>query len=107
MCGILGGNSFNNIQEVKTGLASLMHRGTDGNVIFHFKKNNFFLCHNRLSIQDLSESANQPLISEDEKFVLAFNGEMWKPFFKKYDKKLRKSTTLRQNEVTRNCCFII
>ena len=47
-----------------------MHRGTDGNVIFHFKKNDFFLCHNRLSIQDLSETATQPLISEDEKFVL-------------------------------------
>ena len=90
MCGILGGNSFKDIQDVKNGLASIMHRGTDGNVIFHFKKNDFFICHNRLSIQDLSETATQPLISEDEKFVLAFNGEMWKPFFKKFNKKLRE-----------------
>ena len=43
MCGILGGNSFKDIQDVKNGLASIMHRGTDGNVIFHFKKNDFFL----------------------------------------------------------------
>lgn len=90
MCGILGGNNFNDIQEVKNGLASIMHRGTDGNVIFHFEKNDFYMSHNRLSIQDLSESANQPLISDDEKFVLAFNGEMWKPFFRKFNSKLRK-----------------
>ena len=90
MCGILGGNNFNDIQEVKNGLASIMHRGTDGNVIFHFEKSDFYMSHNRLSIQDLSESANQPLISEDEKFVLAFNGEMWKPFFRKFNNKLRK-----------------
>lgn len=90
MCGILGGNNFNDIQEVKNGLASIMHRGTDGNVIFHFEKNDFYMSHNRLSIQDLSESANQPLISENKKFVLAFNGEMWKPFFKKFNNKLRK-----------------
>ena len=90
MCGILGGNNFNDIQEVKNGLASIMHRGTDGNVIFHFEKNDFYMSHNRLSIQDLSESANQPLISENENFVLAFNGEMWKPFFRKFNNKLRK-----------------
>jgi len=90
MCGILGGNQFNDIEQVKTGLASIMHRGTDGNVVFHFKENDFYMCHNRLSIQDLSESANQPLISEDEKFILAFNGEMWKPFFRKFNSKLRK-----------------
>ena len=98
MCGILGGNSFEDIQDVKNGLASIMHRGTDGNVIFHFKKNDFFLCHNRLSIQDLSETATQPLISEDEKFVLAFNGEMWKPFFKKFNKKLREKYNFKTDK---------
>ena len=98
MCGILGGNSFEDIQNVKNGLASIMHRGTDGNVIFHFKKNDFFLCHNRLSIQDLSETATQPLISEDEKFVLAFNGEMWKPFFKKFNKKLREKYNFKTDK---------
>lgn len=98
MCGILGGNSFKDIQSVKDGLASIMHRGTDGNVIFHFKKNDFFLCHNRLSIQDLSETATQPLISEDEKFVLAFNGEMWKPFFKKFNKKLREKYNFKTDK---------
>ena len=33
MCGILGGNSFINSDKVDEGLQSLMHRGTDGNVI--------------------------------------------------------------------------
>ena len=90
MCGILGGTRFKDFDTFKKGQTTIMHRGYDGNVIFKFKKNKFFICHNRLSIQDLSESANQPLISEDEKFVLAFNGEMWKPFFRKFNAKLRK-----------------
>ena len=66
----------------------MMHRGTDGNTIFSFK-NNMKLSHNRLSIQDLSEVANQPMISDDERYYIAFNGELWKSTFKKFDKKLR------------------
>ena len=34
MCGILGGNVFKDIGEVKNGLTSMFHRGTDGNSIF-------------------------------------------------------------------------
>ena len=43
MCGILGGNAFNNLEEMEKGLTSMMHRGTDGNTIFHFPENNFYL----------------------------------------------------------------
>ena len=88
MCGILGGNLFKTNDEMKNGLTSMMHRGTDGNTIFSFK-NNMKLSHNRLSIQDLSEIANQPMISEDERYYIAFNGELWKSTFDKFDKKLR------------------
>ena len=83
MCGIIGGNNFTDESSVTNGLQSMMHRGTDGNVIFSFE-NNMYISHNRLSIQDLSEEANQPMISEDGKFYLAFNGELWKPSFKKH-----------------------
>ena len=69
-------------------MCGMMHRGTDGNVIFSFE-NNMYISHNRLSIQDLSEEANQPMISEDGKFYLAFNGELWKPSFEKFNKDLR------------------
>ena len=88
MCGILGGNLFKNNDDMKNGLTSMMHRGTDGNTILSFK-NNMKLSHNRLSIQDLSEVADQPIPSEDERYWIAFNGELWKSTFKKFDKKLR------------------
>ena len=33
MCGIIGGNLFENEDKLTQGLQSMMHRGTDGNVI--------------------------------------------------------------------------
>ena len=88
MCGILGGNLIKTNEDMKNGLISMMHRGTDGNTIFSFK-NGMKLSHNRLSIQDLSETANQPMISECGRYYLAFNGELWKSTFDKFDKELR------------------
>jgi asparagine synthase (glutamine-hydrolysing) len=88
MCGILGGNLIKSNSEMKNGLLAMMHRGTDGNTIFSFK-NGMKLSHNRLSIQDLSETANQPLVSECGRYYLAFNGELWKSTFKKFDAQLR------------------
>jgi asparagine synthase (glutamine-hydrolysing) len=88
MCGILGGNLIKSNESMKNGLISMMHRGTDGNTIFSFK-NGMKLSHNRLSIQDLSDAANQPLISECGRYYLAFNGELWKSTFDKFDVELR------------------
>lgn len=88
MCGILGGSLIKNSDDMKKGLVSMMHRGTDGNTIFSFK-NGMKLSHNRLSIQDLSEKANQPMVSDDKRYYLAFNGELWKSTFDKFDKELR------------------
>lgn len=89
MCGIIGGNGFKDLSKVKQGLQTMMHRGTDGNTIFTFD-NQMCISHNRLSIQDLSEVANQPMVSDDSRYYLAFNGELWKSSFDKFDKKLRK-----------------
>ena len=97
MCGILGGNLFKTNDDMKNGLTSMMHRGTDGNTIFSFKKN-MKLSHNRLSIQDLSEIANQPMISDDERYYIAFNGELWKSTFKKFDKKLRSKYNFKTDK---------
>jgi len=89
MCGIIGGNKFKNDIKIQQGLLSIIHRGKDDNTIFSFD-NNMYLSHNRLSIQDLSEVANQPMVSDDSRYYLAFNGELWKSSFDKFDKKLRK-----------------
>ena len=96
MCGILGGNLIKTNHDMKNGLVSMMHRGTDGNTIFSFK-NNMKLSHNRLSIQDLSETANQPMVSDDGNYYLAFNGELWKSTFDKFDKELRSKYNFKTN----------
>ena len=89
MCGIIGGTKYNDIGNVRKGLKSIMHRGIDDNTIFHYTYNNHYISHNRLGIQDLSEDANQPMVSSDERFCLAFNGELWQSSFDKFDSELR------------------
>ena len=88
MCGILGGNKFKNDEQVKSGLKSMMHRGVDNNTIVKFE-NGFYLAHNRLTIQDISDDANQPMVSDDGRFHIVFNGELWKSSFDEHDHRLR------------------
>jgi asparagine synthase (glutamine-hydrolysing) len=88
MCGILGGNIINSMDDIKHGLMTMMHRGMDGNTVFSFQ-NGMKLAHNRLSIQDLSEIANQPMSSDCGRYYLAFNGELWKSTFDKFNSYLR------------------
>lgn len=74
MCGILATINFNPIIAYKA-LELMKHRGPDAEGIFEF--NNLTLGHLRLSIQDLSQGANQPMFSFDERFVIIFNGEIY------------------------------
>ena len=75
MCGIMGivGNrpdlDWNEWGSITN------YRGPDA-----FKLNigdDYLLGHNRLSIIDLSESANQPLTSLDGNYQIVFNGEIY------------------------------
>jgi len=50
----------------------LNHRGPDSEG--YYVKENIGLGHKRLSILDLSENGNQPMISHDGKFVIVYNG---------------------------------
>ncbi|WP_426416984.1 XrtA/PEP-CTERM system amidotransferase [Aestuariirhabdus sp. LZHN29] len=52
----------------------LHHRGPDGSGIFH--NENIVFGHRRLSILDLENGA-QPLVSDDDNFVLTYNGEIY------------------------------
>jgi len=72
MCGIAG--SVNTIWS-KTPLDSINHRGPDNRSDYIFK--NIFLGHTRLSIQDLSPMGNQPMVSNDGRFVITYNGELY------------------------------
>jgi asparagine synthase (glutamine-hydrolysing) len=54
---------------------ALIHRGPDSGGACEFESCR--LGHRRLSILDLSDSANQPMISQDGKTALVFNGEIY------------------------------
>ena len=76
MCGILGYISTNiNLDEFQIALDSINHRGPDDGGIF--EDEGIVLGHRRLSIQDISNNAHQPMQSEDGRYVLVFNGEIY------------------------------
>lgn len=87
MCGFIGVYSKNSssIKYSESQLRRLLHhRGPDHSSLL--KADNLLLVHNRLSIIDLSENANQPFISPDTNSILSFNGEIYnyKELKKKY-----------------------
>jgi len=55
------------------------HRGPDESKIYarETRTRNFYLGANRLKISDISEFAAQPFLSEDGKYALLFNGEIY------------------------------
>ena len=79
MCGINGIISFNKASTYTDHVLkmnkALAHRGPDSEGIWN--DNNVVLGHRRLSIIDLSEAGNQPMLSSDERYVLVFNGEIY------------------------------
>lgn len=78
MCGIAGYYSFNgNFPEfeLKQMSDSIAHRGPDADGFYN--DDICGLAHKRLSIIDLSASANQPMFSHSGKFVVVFNGEIY------------------------------
>ncbi len=78
MCGICGAVSFRaKVSQQKILLMNngMIHRGPDAGGLFSFT--NCILGHRRLSILDLSEAANQPMVSEDGKTAIVFNGEIY------------------------------
>lgn len=78
MCGIAGyystENAFSKDDLLKM-TESLSHRGPNASGIF---TDDFIgLGHRRLSIIDLSERANQPMTSSNDRFLIIYNGEIY------------------------------
>jgi asparagine synthase (glutamine-hydrolysing) len=78
MCGIAGFidpslSSIDAQSVLSKMLISIAHRGPDARSIY--SDESLQLGHNRLSIIDLSEQANQPMHYDD--FIIIFNGEMY------------------------------
>lgn len=81
MCGFLGAISYDiiNKEQVINANDSIVCRGPDNKQLLNFnlKDINFSLVFNRLSILDLSHTANQPMESVTTKNVVMFNGEIY------------------------------
>ncbi|MBS1532640.1 MAG: asparagine synthase (glutamine-hydrolyzing) [Bacteroidetes bacterium] len=74
MCGITGAIGLDNC-PIDRLLKLIEHRGPDSNG--WFEEDGIFLGHTRLAIQDLSENGNQPFFSNDGRYVIIFNGEIY------------------------------
>lgn len=80
MCGIYG---IVNLREpvdadfLKRKRDLLYHRGPDDAGIWISPSRQVGLAHRRLSIIDLTSAGHQPMISQDERCVIVFNGEVY------------------------------
>lgn len=82
MCGICGAINFTDFkinkeihEKIKVVSNSLSHRGPDNEGFY--KDENVSFGHRRLSIVDLSDESNQPMMDDDESIVIVFNGEIY------------------------------
>lgn len=83
MCGILGIVSSRHrisVLRVRSGLATMRHRGPDGEGLWERACDQppfVMFGHRRLAIIDLSDDAAQPMVSRDGLVCLTFNGEIY------------------------------
>ncbi|MBP1732716.1 MAG: asparagine synthase (glutamine-hydrolyzing), partial [Deltaproteobacteria bacterium] len=97
MCGIAGILSQS---ASETGLSiflssmadALKHRGPDASGTWSDPFAGIGLAHRRLSILDLSDLGNQPMLSENGRFVISYNGEVYNHH--ELRKELQKTRTI-------------
>lgn len=82
MCGFSGFFSSqylpNNTEQILIAMGrSISHRGPDDSGQWWDEDTGIGLSHRRLSILDLSPAGHQPMLSDDGRFVIAFNGEIY------------------------------
>jgi asparagine synthase (glutamine-hydrolysing) len=83
MCGFIGKFSVSKLGidpvRFKSAIKLIEHRGPDSQGVMHVDTNHgsLDLGFRRLAIIDQSSAANQPFISESNRFVILFNGEIY------------------------------
>ena len=79
MCGICGIINFNkekiDREKISSMVQMIKHRGPNDDGIYQF--NNFALGSTRLSILDLSTDGHMPMFSNDKRYVIVYNGEIY------------------------------
>ena len=82
MCGVSGffssnQDTFLGQNVIRAMTQNLKHRGPDNENNWINIEDSIALGHNRLSIIDLSNKGNQPMISSTGRFVISYNGEIY------------------------------
>jgi len=82
MCGIVGYISSSVLTEraaviLNKMASSIEHRGPDSAGIWHNDEIGIGLGHRRLSIIDLSDAGHQPMHSDNSRYIIVFNGEIY------------------------------
>lgn len=82
MCGIAGAwdpsvSTEALRQTVKAMTHALLMRGPDGQGLWSDAASGVALGHQRLSVIDLTEAGEQPMVSESGRYVLSYNGEIY------------------------------
>ncbi len=80
MCGIAGIISHDPGSQIGAALLAIEHRGRDDEGVFvseRFGELKACLGHRRLSIIDTSPAGHQPMLTEDKRFALILNGEIY------------------------------
>tara|TARA_B100000035_G_scaffold315325_1_gene335249 strand:+ start:1584 stop:3386 length:1803 start_codon:yes stop_codon:yes gene_type:complete len=75
MCGIFGSSSSLDPKDLDLIKKKLSRRGPDGQQ--SYSNQDVCLVHSRLKIIDLSEKANQPMVSGCGRYIIVFNGEIY------------------------------
>lgn len=79
MCGIAGIHGLERLADpeavVRLMTGAIAHRGPDAEGVL--RRGNSILGHRRLSIIDLTAASNQPFVSADGRYAIAFNGEIY------------------------------
>ena len=103
MCGISGFFLSNNYSSHRESLKTLRnmtnvlrHRGPDASGYWSSERDNIYFGHRRLSIIDLTKSANQPMNSRDDRYIIIFNGEIYN--FRELKKNLEKKKITFNNK---------
>ena len=82
MCGLAGFAGFKDLKGEPAAIARSMgdaiaHRGPDDSGVWIDASAEVALSHRRLAIVDLSPAGHQPMHSHSQRFVIAFNGEIY------------------------------
>jgi asparagine synthase (glutamine-hydrolysing) len=99
MCGLIGevnfDNSILNVNQFKSNIDFLKNRGPDDTGYWKFK-NIIQLGFRRLSIVDPGSRSNQPMLNDENKISIVFNGEIYN--FKEIKSNLEKKKIIFKTE---------